>query len=294
MTRARSKDYPYAYSTHIDSSPAGRQGCGLHHRQKSLLLYQMMRTYTTLTPPYSPPPLSVLRGDESSFVPSFVGWTGGVRMYDCIHTYIHTRRHRQNHGDIHVHTVVHQHYVLSSSCLPVLDVHNIYELTISYTCNQLNRCSFPHLGRGMLRSVIPLQLHICMYVREARLIPTSPCTTSSQYRISTYFCTLSIASHKLLTGTVDGRLHWSNSSKNLFNERQSRAVHWGKEVEDLAAKQFYETLPGTIVRETSIHVASHIGLNQCTRSQSLEFVEGIGVLNRAAWCHRACSRPRVG
>jgi len=192
MTRARSKDYPYAYSTHIDSSPAGRQGCGLHHRQKSLLLYQMMRTYTTLTPPSSPPPLSVLRGDESSFVPSFVGWTGGVRMYDCIHTYIHTRRHRQNHGDIHVHTVVHQHYVLSSSCLPVLDVHNIDELTISYTCNQLNRCSFPHLGRGMLRSVIPLQLHICMYVREARLIPTSPCTTSSQYRISTYFCTLSI------------------------------------------------------------------------------------------------------
>ena len=90
MTRARSKDYPYAYSTHIDSSPAGRQGCGLHHRQKSLLLYQMMRTYTTLTPPSSPSSSSVLRGDESSFVPSFVEWTGGVRMYDCIHTYIHT------------------------------------------------------------------------------------------------------------------------------------------------------------------------------------------------------------
>ena len=46
MTRAGSKDYPYAYSTHIDSSPAGRRGCGLHHRQKSLLLYQTIRTYT--------------------------------------------------------------------------------------------------------------------------------------------------------------------------------------------------------------------------------------------------------
>ena len=117
-------------------------------------------------------------------------------VYGCmiayIHTYIHVDIDRIMETYMYIQSVVHQHYVLSSSCLPVLDVHNIDELTISYTCNQLNRCSFPHLGRGMLRSVIPLQLHICMYVREARLIPTSPCTTSSQYRISTYFCTLSI------------------------------------------------------------------------------------------------------
>ena len=89
MTRARSKDYPYAYCTHIDSSPAGRQGCGLHHRQKSLLLYQMMRTYTTLTPPSSPPPLRPPR--RRVVVRSFLrGMDWWVRKYDCIHTYIHT------------------------------------------------------------------------------------------------------------------------------------------------------------------------------------------------------------
>ena len=37
-----------------------------------------------------------------------------------------------------------------------------------------------------------------------------------------------------------------------FNERQTLAVNWGKDMEDVAAKQFYETLPGTVVYETSI------------------------------------------
>ena len=37
-----------------------------------------------------------------------------------------------------------------------------------------------------------------------------------------------------------------------FDARQMLAVNWGKDMEDVAAKRFYETLPGTILFETSI------------------------------------------
>jgi putative phage-type endonuclease len=37
-----------------------------------------------------------------------------------------------------------------------------------------------------------------------------------------------------------------------FDDRQMLAVNWGKDMEDVAAERFYNTLPGTIVYETSI------------------------------------------